>query len=88
MGSSSAYTLRFYSTLPDTMQNNLRVQLGLLPEDRVIAVRGCSTLAQCTHWHTCTACTSCTTCSSSVQQVALATAGPKRAAAGNSGLSA
>jgi hypothetical protein len=38
VGSSSAYTLRFYSTLPDTMQNNLRVQLGLLPEDAIVAV--------------------------------------------------
>jgi hypothetical protein len=38
LGAASAYSLRFYSTLPDTFENNMRVNLGLLPQDRIVAV--------------------------------------------------
>lgn len=39
LGNEVSYSLRFYSTLPDTISNNLRVALGLLPQDTVIADR-------------------------------------------------
>ncbi|KAI8464780.1 MAG: hypothetical protein J3K34DRAFT_439122 [Monoraphidium minutum] len=39
VGSRYAFKQRFFSTLPDTFANNARVNLGLLPEDAVIADR-------------------------------------------------
>ncbi len=39
IGSSYSFRQRFYSTLPDTFSNNLRVNLGFLPEDAIISDR-------------------------------------------------
>ena len=43
-GSTYAYSLRYYSTLPDTFRNNMLVALGAgMPEDSIIADRAFNT---------------------------------------------
>ena len=37
--------MRFYSTLPDTLANTFRMNVGLLPSDAVIADRAFNTAA-------------------------------------------
>jgi hypothetical protein len=39
LGRETAFAARFYSTLPDTRENAVRVALGLLPRDAVLADR-------------------------------------------------
>lgn len=39
VGSEAAYRARFFSTLPDTLANSLKVNLGLPPSDAVIPDR-------------------------------------------------
>lgn len=43
LGSSAQYELRFFSTLPDTFENQVRFALGVLPEDQVVADRAFNT---------------------------------------------
>lgn len=44
VGSTYEYSLRFYSTLPDTLDNNMRVALGLgMPHDAIIADKAYNT---------------------------------------------
>ena len=45
MGSSIEYGMRFYSTLPDTLANTFRMNVGLLPSDAIIADRAFNTAA-------------------------------------------
>ncbi|KAK9812649.1 hypothetical protein WJX72_001250 [[Myrmecia] bisecta] len=43
VGSSVTYKQRYFSTLPDTFANNLKVNLGILPNDAVIPDRAFNT---------------------------------------------
>lgn len=45
MDRTVAYPVRYYSTLPDTLENNISVNLGFLPQSRVIADRAFNTRA-------------------------------------------
>ena len=45
VGSTIEYSLRFYSTLPDTFENQVKMNIGLLPSDAVIADRAWNTAA-------------------------------------------
>ena len=45
MDRAVAYPVRYYSTLPDTFENNISVNLGFLPQSRVIADRAFNTRA-------------------------------------------
>lgn len=45
MGSSIEYSLHFYSTLPDTFENQFKMNVGILPSDAIIADRAWNTAA-------------------------------------------
>lgn len=45
IGSTLEYNLRFYSTLPDTFENNFKMNVGILPSDAIIADRAWNTAA-------------------------------------------
>lgn len=46
LGRPVRYTSRFYSTLPDSFANALRVNLGVVPQQRVIADRAFNRASQ------------------------------------------
>lgn len=45
VGSTLGYSLRFYSTLPDTFENQFKMNVGILPSDAIIADRAWNTAA-------------------------------------------
>jgi hypothetical protein len=45
VGSTLEYGMRFYSTLPDTFANSFKMNVGMLPNDAIIADRAYNTAA-------------------------------------------